>query len=49
MGLSSPCNDSPGIIALKLVKKWLGINPMVLIVPWDDSLDIIALQTDKIN
>ena len=49
MGLSAPWADSLDIIALQLVKKWMGINPMGLSAPWDDYLDIISLQTDKIN
>ena len=49
MGLSDPWYDSLDIIALKPVKKCLGINPMGLSVPWDDSLDIIATQKSKIN
>ena len=49
MGLSSPWADSIDIIALHPVKKWLGINPMVISVPWDDSIDIIAFRTANIN
>ena len=49
MGLSTSWDDSIYIISLRLVKKWLGINPMGLSVPWDDSIDIISFQTSKIN
>ena len=49
MGISDPCDDSFGVIALQQVKKWLEINPMGLSDPWADSLDIIALHTDKIH
>ena len=49
MGLSAPWADSLEIIALHLVEKWLGINPMGLSVTWANSIDIIAFYTDKIN
>ena len=47
MDLSAPWGDFIDIIALRLVKKLLGINPMVFSAPWASSLDIIALQTAK--
>ena len=47
MGLSAPWADSILIIALRPVKTFLEINPMVNISPWADSLDIISLQTSK--
>ena len=37
------------IIALQRVKKWLGINLMGFSAPWYNSIDIIVLQTAKIN
>ena len=49
MGLSAPRANSPDIISLQIVKKWLGINPMGTIVPWENSLDIIAFQKAKLN
>ena len=49
MGLSAPWANSIDIIDLKPVKKWPGINPMVHSDSWDDSIDIIAYQTAKIN
>ena len=49
MGLSAPWSDSLNIIALKTVKKWIGINPMGLSAPGSDSLDIISFQTTKKN
>ena len=45
MGISDPRADSVEIIALHPVKKLVGINPMSLSAPWDDSLDIITLKT----
>ena len=33
MGLSAPWADSIDVIALLTVKKWLGINPMVISAP----------------
>ena len=47
MVLSAHWYDSLDIIALNLVKKWLGINPLGLSVPWLDSLDIFSFQTTK--
>ena len=37
------------IIALQPEKKWLGIKPMGLSVPWSNYIDIIAFQTARIN
>ena len=47
MGLSDPRAESLEIIALKPVKKLIGIKPMSLSVPWADSIDIIALNPVK--
>ena len=49
MGLSDPWANSINIIVLHPVKKRPGINPMGLIVPWYNFLDIISFQTAKIN
>ena len=46
MKIIAPWAKYLDIIALKPVKI-LGINPMVLSAPWDDSLMIIALQRVK--
>ena len=44
MVISAPMADSLEIITLHPVKKLIGIDPMGLRYPWDDSLDIIALK-----
>ena len=47
MGLIAPRDDSFDIIGLCPVKKLIGINPMGLSAPWDDSLYNIFLDTVK--
>ena len=37
--------DSLDIIDLQTVKKLQGVNPMGLSAHWDDSLEMIALQS----
>ena len=40
MGLSAPWDDSFDSITLQPIKKWLGINAMVLSVPWFKFLEL---------
>ena len=47
MSLSVPWSDSLDIIALKPVKKVLGINPLGFSAPWAESLVIISLHPVK--
>ena len=47
MVLSAPWEKAFVIISLQLVKKLLGINPMVLSFPWAKYNEIIAL--DPVN
>ena len=47
MGLSALMADSLEIIAPYPVKKFIGINPMGLSKPWDNSLYINALNPVK--
>ena len=47
MGLIAPRTDSIDIIAMRPVKKSIGINPMSLCAPWAKSTDIIALNQVK--
>ena len=47
MGLSDPRSDFIDIIALCPLKILIGINPMILSVPWAESIDIIALNPVK--
>ena len=47
MGISPPRSVYLDIIELHPVNVLLGINPIGLIIPWDDSIDIIALNQIK--
>ena len=47
MEIIAPRSDSLGIIALRPVKKWIGVNRMSLSTPWEYSIDIIALKPEK--
>ena len=47
MSFSDPWADSIDIIALQPVEKWIGIIPMILSAPRDNSLVNILLQIVK--
>ena len=47
MGFSDPWYGYIDIISLYKVNKFQGMNPMGLITPWDDSLEVIAFQNLK--
>ena len=47
MGLSEPWDEPIDIIALRRVKRIIGIKPMGLCDPWSKSLVIVDLQPVK--